>query len=107
MGVYVRLGTGGPQVQGSTHGARRAFLVMCPAFSPKQTPAIASPSTRDRLLEYLLSTHNTQKTHLPCDERNMAVDEATQTNGVSNPTEGQLAQADAEKTKWSVESGMS
>jgi putative hydrolase of HD superfamily len=37
----------------------------------------------------------------------MAVDEATQTNGVSEPTAGQLKKEDAEKSSWTVESGMS
>lgn len=37
----------------------------------------------------------------------MAVDEATQTNGVPEPAAGKLEAKDAQKTKWKVESGMS
>jgi putative hydrolase of HD superfamily len=37
----------------------------------------------------------------------MAVDEATQTNGVAQPEAGQLKKEEAEKSDWSVESGMS
>jgi putative hydrolase of HD superfamily len=38
----------------------------------------------------------------------MAVDEATQTNGVPEPTAGQLKQDPvAAESKWTVESGMS
>jgi putative hydrolase of HD superfamily len=36
----------------------------------------------------------------------MAVDEATQTNGVPKPTVGQSKEEDAEQSTWSVESGM-
>lgn len=37
----------------------------------------------------------------------MAVDEATQTNGVPAPTAGHLKAEGVSQTKWSVESGMS
>lgn len=37
----------------------------------------------------------------------MAVDEATQTNGVPQPEAGQLKEADVKQKPWSVESGMS
>ena len=37
----------------------------------------------------------------------MAVDEATQTNGVLELTAGKLEAKDAQNTKWTVESGMS
>lgn len=37
----------------------------------------------------------------------MAVDEATQTNGVPEPTAGQLKQEQVAESKWTVESGMS
>jgi putative hydrolase of HD superfamily len=37
----------------------------------------------------------------------MAIDEATQTNGVPQPEAGHLNKDEAEKSDWSVESGMS
>jgi hypothetical protein len=37
----------------------------------------------------------------------MTVDEATQTNGVPEPQAGQLKQEETEKSRWTVESGMS
>jgi hypothetical protein len=37
----------------------------------------------------------------------MAIDEATQTNGVAQPDAGHLKKDEAEKSTWSVESGMS
>jgi hypothetical protein len=37
----------------------------------------------------------------------MAVDEATQTNGVPEPSAGQLKKEEVEQSKWSVQSGMS
>jgi putative hydrolase of HD superfamily len=37
----------------------------------------------------------------------MAVDEATQTNGVPEPSAGKLQAKDAQKEQWTVESGMS
>jgi putative hydrolase of HD superfamily len=37
----------------------------------------------------------------------MAIDEATQTNGVPQPEAGHLKKDEAEKSDWSVESGMS
>jgi putative hydrolase of HD superfamily len=37
----------------------------------------------------------------------MAIDEATQTNGVAQPEAGQSKTDGAEKSSWTVESGMS
>jgi putative hydrolase of HD superfamily len=36
----------------------------------------------------------------------MAIDEATQTNGVPEPEAGQLKKEEAEQGNWTVESGM-
>jgi putative hydrolase of HD superfamily len=36
----------------------------------------------------------------------MAIDGATQTNGVPEPAAGQLKKENAEQSTWSVESGM-
>jgi putative hydrolase of HD superfamily len=37
----------------------------------------------------------------------MAIEEATQTNGVPEPNAGQLKNEEVEQSKWSVQSGMS
>ena len=37
----------------------------------------------------------------------MAVDEATQTNGVAQPNAGKLEAKDVQQSTWTVESGMS
>lgn len=37
----------------------------------------------------------------------MTTDEATQTNGVPEPSAGKLAAKDAQQQEWKVESGMS
>lgn len=37
----------------------------------------------------------------------MAVDESTQTNGVAEPSAGQLNAQEAKQSSWTVQSGMS
>jgi hypothetical protein len=45
--------------------------------------------------------------HIPIYLLIMAIDEATQTNGVAQPEAGHLQKDEADKSSWTVESGMS
>jgi hypothetical protein len=77
----------------------RHWCVFVPSLNKRQQTSLALAQSA-----YILYTTSCHSSHIPVST--MAVDEATQTNGVPEPQAGQLKKEEVEQSKWSVESGM-